>query len=353
VQALTRTLFPCYAAADAPAAERIATFLERGADVRVFLEEGRMQPGADLAAKAREGRMADLVLVFFSRASMPSRWPRAQWEDALVTEPAAEGVRIAFVKCDDCVPPRVLTPIFDANRIREIKRWVRGAHPGETPSSEYAGDVEVLGIAIADRPGADTAARIAIADEFVRVFSPDFDGVVRLETGERRLAAIAGDLGAQLGLRLEGDLSENLERLRAFCEARRFLIVQEGGAVPELTFGGQTSTLVCEQTGAPSRDPLHRMHAVFVEETAWPTICQAARQARRVARELGRIAELYDLMQSWAAMAEAHEDRVAQDEAAREIVWILEGWGRSEEAQRTEFRRAAALDEQMPLLFDL
>jgi hypothetical protein len=319
--------------------------------VRVFLEEGRMRPGGDLPAKAREGRMADLVLVFFSRASMPSRLVRAQWEPAFVTEPAAEGVRIAFVKCDDCAPPQVLKP-FHVNRLRDIKRWVRGADSGEPPSPEHAGDVEVLGLAIADRPGSDTSARFVVADEFVRAFAPDFDGVVRIETGERRLAAIAGDLGAQLGLRLEGELPENLERLRAFCEARRFLIVFEGGAVPELVFGGQTSTLVCEEPGPPSRDPLRPMQAAFEVETAWPAVCQAARQARRVARELGRTAELYDLMQSWVAMAEAQGDRVAQDEAAREIVWILEGWGRIEEAQRTEFRRAAELDEQMPLLFE-
>ena len=176
--------------------------------------------------------MADLVLVFFSRASLPSRWPRAQWEDALVNEPAEEGVRIAFVRCDDCVPPRVLSPMFEANRVRDIKRWVRDAPPGDAPAPEHVPDLEVLGIAIADRAGKETTPSYALADEFARVFRPDFDAVVRLETGERRLAAIAGDLGGQLGLRLEGGLPDNLERLRTFCEAKRLLIVQEGGEVP-------------------------------------------------------------------------------------------------------------------------
>ena len=78
------TIFPCYAAADRALAERLAALLERGADVRVFLDEGQMAEGADLAEKARAGRMADIVLVLFSRSSLPSRWPRAQWEDALV-----------------------------------------------------------------------------------------------------------------------------------------------------------------------------------------------------------------------------------------------------------------------------
>jgi hypothetical protein len=353
VQTLTRTLFPCYAAADRPLAERVAAFIERGADVRVFLEEGQLPPGGDLAEKAREGRMADLILVFFSRESMPSRWPRAQWEDALVKEPAAEGVRVAFVRCDDCVPPRVLTPLFEAGRVREIKRWVRRSAPGEPPAPEFAGDVEVLGIAIADRPGVETVPAIAVASEFARVFRGDFDDVIRLETGERRLAAIAGDMARQLGLRLEGGLPENLERLQAFCEERRFLIVQEGGAAPELTFGGNTSTLVCEEAGAPSSDPMRSLHAAFDTSEDWAAICQAARQARRVARDEGRIAELYDLMQAWAAMAESRADRSAQEEAMREIVWILEAWELDEDARRVEFRRASEFDEQMPLLFEL
>ena len=279
MQALTRTLFPCYAWADAAMVERAAAFLERGADVRVFLEEGGLEPGADLAAKAREGRMADLVLVFFSRASLPPRWPRSQWEGALVTEPAAEGVRIAFVRCDDCVPPRVLAPLFEAVRLRDIKRWVRGSAPGETAAAADSADLEVLGIAIADRAGKETTPRIRIAGEFARVFRPDFDAVIRLETGDRRLAALAGDLGAQLGLRLESGLPENLERLRAFCEARRLLIVHEGGEVPELVFGGQTSTLVCEEAGEPSPDPLRPIHAVFDTAEDWAVLCQAARQA--------------------------------------------------------------------------
>lgn len=352
MQALTRTLFPCYAEADREIAERIAVFLERGADVRVFLDEGSIPAGGDLAEKAREGRMADMVLVLFSRSSMPSRWPRAQWEDALVNEPAAEDVRIAFVRCDDCAPPRVLAPMFEANRVREIKRWVRNAPPGEAASPELSTDVELLGIAIADRAGKETTPQLAIADEFVRAFRPDFDAVARLETGERRMAAIVGDLGWQLGLTLEGGLPENLERLQAFCESRRFLIVHEGGEVPELVFGGQSSTLVCEEAGARSQDPLRAIHAVFDTEEDWAVLCQTARQARRLARQLGRLAELYDLMQAWEAMARARGDRAAQDEAAREIVWILEGWGQVEEAQRVDFRRSVELDEQMPLFFE-
>jgi hypothetical protein len=78
VEGLTPSLFPCYASADRELADCVASFLERGAEVRVFLDEGEMREGEDLASKAREGRMADAILVLFSRASLPPRWPRSR-----------------------------------------------------------------------------------------------------------------------------------------------------------------------------------------------------------------------------------------------------------------------------------
>ena len=142
-----------------------------------------MHPGEDLAGKARDARMADIVVVLFSRESMPSRWPRAQWEDALVAEPAADCIRIAFVKCDDCVPPKVLAPQFTARQFRELKRWIRGHEP--VPSRPPA-DLEVLGIAVADRPGIEFAESAELAAAFAREFRHDFDGGFTLQCGRRQ-----------------------------------------------------------------------------------------------------------------------------------------------------------------------
>jgi hypothetical protein len=255
VQALTPTLFPCYAAGDREIAHRIAQFLLRGADIRVFLDEGEMRPGEDLASKAREARMADAVLVLFSRNSLPPRWPRAAWEAPLVTEPAADGVRIAFVRCDDCVPPKVLAPMFEARRLREIKRWLRRSPEVNAAAPEHAVDAEVLALDIADRPGVETVDNAALAAEFARVFAPDFDAVLRVWPAPT-LAAAAGDLAAQLGLRLEGELPENLERLRAFCSERRLLILLEGEPRHELIFEGRCSTLISTEPLAAAPDPL-------------------------------------------------------------------------------------------------
>jgi hypothetical protein len=355
MQALTATVFPCYAEADREAAAAVARFLERGADVRVFLDEGAIAPGQDLVAKAREARTADIVIVLFSRQSMPSPWPRPAWEDALVNEPAAEGVRMAFARLDDCLPPAVLKPRFELaglspKGMRALKRWVRNVE--STPAGEHVADLGVLGSALADRAGVETVASSGLAREFARVFRWDFDGVLHLEgCAHRTLTALAGDLAAQLGLRLEGDLENNLARLREFCSARRFLVVM-AGLVPPLIFAGRSSTLIATDA-APARnlDDLGRVQQAFASAAAWSEVSSLARQGRRLAHDHGRLAECYELMEEWHAEAEECGDRAAMDEAAREMVWILEAWGRTELAARLDYRRASACDQQMPLPF--
>jgi hypothetical protein len=353
VQTLTPTLFLCYAPGDRETAQRIALFLQRGADVRVFLDEGQIQAGEDLVSKARDARMADAVLVLFSRESLPSRWPRAAWEAPLITEPAADGVRIAFVRCDSCVPPRVLTPMFEARRLREIKRWLRRSPEVEPAATEHAVDAEVLALDIADRPGVETVDSAALAAEFARAFAPDFDAVIRVCPAPT-LACAAGDLAGQLGLRLEGEVLDNIERLRAFCAERRLLIVLEGEPRHELIFEGRCSTLISAEPLPSTPNPLRdAQRLVFSPDTSWPDVCAAARLARRLTLEQGRLAECHELMEHWIALADVRNDGPIQDEGTRELVWILETWGRTIEAAKLDYRRAATFDDQIPLAFDL
>ena len=365
MQPLSPTAIPCYAARDRETAGRIAAFLEQCGDVRVLLDDGEMQPAEDLAEKAREARAADLVLILFSHHSLPRPWLRRQWEDALVREPAADGTRMGFVRIDDCVPPRVLAPQFELaglarKGLRELKRWVRQRAAGYDPPGgrHYAGDeadLDTLGIALADRPGCETAASRALAFEFVRVYREDFDEVFRLECDGRSLAALAGDWAAQLGLRLEGQLEENLERLREFCSARRFLLLLDGAtpAAHQLVFGGRCSTLIVEEAASgPMSDPLRRAQRAFAHpdrDGDWAELCGWARLGRRLCGEQGRMAECFELMEQWHAVAEALGDRGAMEESAREMVWILEGWGRTEEAIRLEYKRVTELAQQMML----
>ncbi len=353
MQALRPSVFLAHAPEDRETAERIAVFLERGADVTILREEGELQAGEGLAEKARQGLVADIVVLLFSRHSLPSRWPRADWEDALVREPAEAGARIGFVRCDDCNPPRVLTPKFELSEIRELKRWVRGHPIVPKAVRETNPDVEVLGIALADRVGTETAASERAAAEFIERFEQDFDAIVRLDCGNRTPAALAGDMAGQLELRLEGPASENWERLRRVCVERRLLIAvrdpREG-----LEFEGRTSVMVVPGAVVePDDDSIRAVqHALRARKKDWTELCRLARIGRRVLRDAGRIAELHELMEQWRVGAEEHGDLTALDEASRELAWILEGWGELDEARSIEYRRAERCDEQMLLGFE-
>ena len=357
MQALSPSLIPCYAAADRDAAAKVAAFLEQCGDVRVLFDEGQLQPGDLLAEKAREARAADLVLILFSHHSLPRPWQRRDWEDALVREPAEEGTRIAFARLDDCVPPKVLIPQFDLagvplESLRALKRWIRHRQPAWDPP-----ELHELASALADRPGCQTAPDRALAFEFQHAYHEDFDAVFHLECAGRSLAALAGDCAAQLGLRLEGPLEENLARLRAFCSARRFLWFLDGAessVAPDFSFGGRCSTLVAANADrAPANTPLREAQRALADPDSadWTELCRQARIGRRECDEARRIAECFELMQQWHAAAESRGDRAVLEESAREMVWILNSWGHHEEAALLERRRAYEYAQQMLLPF--
>jgi len=313
-----------------------------------------MLPGEDLAEKARQAQGSDMALVLFSRASLPSRWPRAQWEDALVNEPAAEGLRIGFVKCDDCVPPRVLVPLFEANAFRAIKRWVRGHMPPPYSGAPRDPDLEVLGIAIADRAGTESVAGDSVAQQFIHAYQHDFDAILPVDCGERSLAALTGELAAQLELRLEGDAESNLARLQDFCAARRFLIVLKDLQTPAFAFAGRTSTLlVSGEVTEPDDESIRGIQRAQRHPAGgWIEFCRMSRIGRRLTRDAGRIAECYEIVQCWHEAAQVIGDRAVLDESARELVWILLSWDRAEEARHLDYRRACEFDEQMLLPFN-
>ena len=349
-------------------ADRIASFLEAGGDARVFLAEGEIGPDENLLAKAREAQTADVILVLFSHHCALPPGTRSQWEPVLVEEPKANGARIGFVQCDDWPPPRTLLPRFDcrgptASGLRKLKRWVRDRTATWIPteSAGFTGtqqDLDDLGGAIADRPGVRSTGSVALAYAFVRAYAEDFDEVFRLECAGRTPAALAGDLGAQIGLPLESDLPGNIEKLRVFCSARRFLVLledPEGVQAGQFTFGGNGSTLMVAESGPmerPCAESLRAIQSEFAHPGGdWVELCRLARIGRRVARDEKRIAELYELLLQWHALAETRGDRKILDESAGEMVWVLKGWGRYAEAARLERRRVTEFGEQMTLLF--
>jgi hypothetical protein len=200
--------------------------------------------------------------------------------------------------------------------------------------------------------------RIALAEEAASACAGDFDATLRLHCPGRTLTALAGDLAWQLGLKLEGDPESNLEKLETFCAARRLLVLLEApeeSVAEALVFGGRCSTLISTEAGPAPADPLHEAQRALngigqpggIQE--WEDVCRLARLGRQLSTNRGRVAECFEMMRQWNTAAEERGDRDAANESAREMVWILENWGRTEEAMRLEGHRTREYDQQMSL----
>jgi len=263
-------VFPCYSTPDREIVHELAAFLERGAGVEVLLEEGEMPPGGDLIAKAEEGLSADVVLVLLSPEAVPPRWVLERWKSVFWEQAAEVGTALATLLCRDARFPDLLRRknFFDLrqNRLaafRAIKRWLMSLSPLPREASfvparqpSFKGrdaELETLCALLADTPGmavleaAAGAGKTALALEFARRHQEDFDAVFWLTGGSRTAAALAGDLAAQLGVRLDRDLESNLNELRRLAARHRCLLILDDAVAATaalLAPRGRTSVLM-------------------------------------------------------------------------------------------------------------
>ena len=66
------SIFPCYATRDKPFALDLAAFLERGAGMQVFAEDGEIGRGENIASKAADGLEAEVILLVLSPRATPA-----------------------------------------------------------------------------------------------------------------------------------------------------------------------------------------------------------------------------------------------------------------------------------------
>lgn len=268
-------VFPCYSTTDRELVRELAAFLERGAGVEVLLEEGEMPPGGDLIAKVEEGLSNDVVLALISPESVPPRWVLERWKSAFWEQAAEVGTHVAILLCRDAKFPDLLRRkiFFDLRQsrlsgFRSIKRWLMSLSPLPqrapfAPAAQLAfpgrdTELEALAVLLADTPGmavveaATGSGKTALAVEFARRHREEFDAVFWLTCGARTAAALAGDLAAQLGVRLDRDLESNLNELRRLCARHRCLLILDDALAATaalLAPRGRTSVLMTARTG--------------------------------------------------------------------------------------------------------
>jgi len=296
-------VFPCYSPSEHGLACELAAFLERGAGVEVLLEEGAMQAGEDLIAKVEEGLSADVVLALLSPDSVPGRWVLERWKSAFCEQATEVGTPVATLLCRNARFPDLLRRrnFFDLRQdrlagFRATKRWLMSLSPlpqkapfAPAPQPSFVGrgsELESLCTLLADAPGiavveaAAGAGKTALALEFARRHQEDFDAVFWLTCGSRSAPALAGDLAAQLGVRLDRDLESNLNELRHLCARYRCLLVLDDALASSaalLAPRGRTSVLVTTR---------HAGLAAALSASAFPLTSSPAADPTRLAETI-------------------------------------------------------------------
>jgi hypothetical protein len=318
------TVFPAHAPEDAPHAQEIAAFLESGPDTAVSLLDSVIKPGEDLLAASEAGLSADVLLLMISKASNLPKWPLEEWQSILFTQAADLETTVAVWLLDEARPPGLLlrtVKTFDATgprlrTLRRLKRWLQSLRLKTDPEMLFSPDLESLYRELADHPGTAKAPG-ALAERFAREAAGDFDRVFFVPAHKKTLAQIAGELGTQMEMPLDGELEENCRKIRAGLEKLRCLVVFDAPEIPldPLTPEGRPSVLI-------TTDP------VRTEDT--PRTLASAR--RLVAAK--RYAEAYEILDG------LFRKGLELESCAREMVWICDHWGRYAEASalRNHFR---------------
>jgi hypothetical protein len=87
-------------------------------------------------------------------------------------------------------------------------------------------------------------------------------------------------------------------------------------------------------------------------DESWGLACDLAKRGLALLKRKGRQAETFEMVEGISRAAEGREDRRMLEDCSREQVWILESWGRTEEAQRIFHSRRALYEDQMQFSFD-
>ncbi len=321
-------IFIVHAVDDAPFADELKSFLETGCDGVCIAAESAIPTGQDLLSTAETVDAEDVLVLLLSPASNPARWRREVWEPLI-----AGHTHVSTFLLEECTFPLLLrrgSGFFDATStrlvaMRQLKRWISGIRHGTSPAMNHSPEMEPLYVALGDRAGIARASG-PMAERFAQQAFRDFEGVFWVAARGRGLVQIAGDLGAQMEMTLDGQLTENCARIRDVLGIRRCLVVFDAPDVSldAILPAGRTSVLFTEEAVRAVTDARDF----------------AAARALVVAR---RFAEAYEILY------ELFHAGVESEACARELVWICEHWDRVEEANALRFRFQPVSAEQMRL----
>ncbi len=323
------SVFMVHAASDTAFARQLGDFLESGCGVACAVADAEIASGHDLFSTAEFASSGDILVVLLSTASNPQSWLLERWQPILA--------QAAVFLLEECRFPPLLrrgSRFFDATTEngrfpaqRRLKRWVRGIQSGTVPSVVFSPDLEDLYRNLDDQPGTLTTNG-ATAWHFAREAAKDFENVCWIPAHGRTLAQIAGELGSQMKMQLEGRLEDNCSRIRDMLAQRRCLVIFDGAeiAVDTLLAPGKTSVL-------------------FTSEPVRIVPNDFSLAAARSLFSAGRFAEAYEIYSHHRTSGSLTQS------AIRDLIWICDHWDCPAEANELRFLLVAPPMAEQPRLF--
>jgi hypothetical protein len=88
------------------------------------------------------------------------------------------------------------------------------------------------------------------------------------------------------------------------------------------------------------------------DDESWALACDLVKRGVALLKRKSRPAEVFEMLGAVLRVAERREDRRTLEDCSREQVWILESWGRMDEARRLFERYRALYEDQRQFTFD-
>jgi hypothetical protein len=340
----------CHAPEDRERARELVRFIELNFGFEISLEDALITPDSDLLAAVECALSANFAILMLSPASFPAPLKREDWERAFVKAPAEYETPLGFLLLRECAFPELLRRhrFFDCSQdflagARALKRWMMSLErhiplpePNRSPC-QLTDALAPLWHAIIDQPGSWNDLDPAVASSLAHDAREDFESVHRLRCAGRPLAAILGELGRTLALKLPGPVDENRRGLSWHCAARRYLLVFDGApdSMREaLNFGGRSSVVFTSPAELAPPAVVQEISIANIAEAIDCTLALLPQDAEAGGRLGARIVFVLSEYDRYAeadlvldAMQQAGCSRI--EWIARERAWIHHRWGES------------------------
>ena len=266
------SVFLSHSSKDKPFVRELAEHLEREGEVgeiKVWLDEREISPGANIVEKIAEGLDSDFILLVISPDSVASAWVKEEWTDAFWDQTNNRRTKLAGVLYRDCQLPHLLRnkKYFDLRTnqpegFRAIRTWLLTQRPAPPPRLNplptrpplFVGRESELAdlrrrlqpskvVGLTGMPG---RGKTTLALEFAHRYQADFESVYWLPCQSKSLPSITSELSRQLGLKFDRDINEIVSELKYECASKRCLLIfdnVEDETPGELIPGGGASVL--------------------------------------------------------------------------------------------------------------